>query len=674
MKKKYLITSALPYANGKLHIGHVAGAYLPADIFVRYLKLRQEDVVYVCGTDEHGTPISISADKEGITPLEVVTHYHESIRKSFEGLRVEFDNFSGTARPEHHALSQQFFLNLLEKGYISTKSTQQFYCEHDKRFLADRYVEGICPNCGAAGARGDQCDACGQVYETVTLKEPKCKICGNTPSIRETSHWFLELPKFVEKLNAFIDSRSYWKENVRNFMKNLLKEGMVERAITRDINWGVPVPLPGAEGKVLYVWFDAPIGYISSTVEWAKRIGQPDKWREYWLDPETIMVHFIGKDNIIFHSLMWPAMLMGQPETYVLPHDVPANEFMNLEGQKISTSRNWAIWVEDYLRYFEGDYLRYVMAANAPETKDADFSWKDFQLKVNAELNNVLGNLANRVFAFCNKQFEGMIPIAPISPAGEAVIAEAEATLQEIYQNYETYQVRKNTKLLIDLARLGNRYFDESKPWVSIKENRDAAAETMLVCANLLRYISVAMWPILPTSMETLRKMMGLDKDFNWTDCETRISSPLPLLDVKPLFRKIEDTEIEQQLKLLEANCAVQAPVEENPLKPEISFEDFEKMDLRLVHVLSAVKVPKADKLLQLKVRCDDKEIDVVSGIAKAYDPAYLVGKNIVMLMNLKPRKIMGILSQGMILSAESDGQLGLLTCERDLPDGSSIH
>ncbi|MFO8145285.1 MAG: methionine--tRNA ligase, partial [Candidatus Syntrophosphaera sp.] len=376
---RYIITSALPYANGKLHVGHVAGAYLPADIFVRWLRLHKQDVIYICGTDEHGTPISISADNEGISPAEVVKRYHKSIKGAFASLGIEFDNFSGTSREKHYQLSQEFFTALYDKGHVIPRVTRQFYCEHDKRFLPDRYVEGICPRCKAPNARGDQCDACGHIYEATALIEPRCKICGNKPIIRETTHWYLQLDDFKDMLADWISKKSYWKENVRNFMLNLLEQGLVERPITRDLSWGVPVPLPDAEGKVLYVWFEAPIGYISSTVEWAERIGEPERWKDYWLDPDTQLIHFIGKDNIIFHALIWPAVLMGQNMPYCLPHDIPANEFMNLEGQKISTSKNWAIWVDEFVEKFPAEYLRYYLAANAPERGDSDFSFKDFQ-------------------------------------------------------------------------------------------------------------------------------------------------------------------------------------------------------------------------------------------------------------------------------------------------------
>ncbi|MCK4957491.1 MAG: methionine--tRNA ligase, partial [Candidatus Cloacimonetes bacterium] len=408
-KQKYLVTSALPYANGPLHIGHVAGAYLPADVFVRFQRLQANDVLYVCGSDEHGAPISIKAEAEGVTPRDIVDRYHDSIKKSFDGLMINFDNFSGTARAQHSKLSQEFFTNLLERGFIIQKTSKQWFDQEQNRFLADRYVEGECPHCGADGARGDQCDACGKLIDAVELKNPISKISGSTPILKSTTHWYLELQKFEDELKEWLESKKYWKENVHNFISNFLENGLIERAITRDIDWGVPVPLENAEGKVLYVWFDAPIGYISSTKEWAEKIGEPEKWKDYWLDKKTKLIHFIGKDNIIFHTIFFPSFLMEQPEDYILPYDVPANEFLNLEGQKMSTSRNWTVWVNDFLADFDGEYLRYYLAANAPENKDSDFYWKDFQTQTNNDLANVLGNLANRVFAFSNKSFEGKI-------------------------------------------------------------------------------------------------------------------------------------------------------------------------------------------------------------------------------------------------------------------------
>lgn len=668
---KYLVTSALPYANGKLHVGHVAGAYLPADIFVRWLRLHQQDVIYICGTDEHGTPISISADKEGVSPAEIVKRYHDSIKGAFDALGIEFDNFSGTAREKHHKLSQQFFSALYGKGHIKPRVTRQFYCEHDRRFLPDRYVEGSCPRCQAPGARGDQCDACGQIYETTTLVNPICKICGNTPIIRETTHWYLQLDDFRQQLTGWIAGKGYWKENVRNFMLNLLEQGLVERPITRDLSWGVPVPLPETEGKVLYVWFDAPIGYISSTVEWAERIGQPERWKDYWLDPETKLVHFIGKDNIIFHALIWPAMLMGQKQGYCLPHDIPANEFMNLEGQKISTSHNWAIWVDEFTEKFPAEYLRYYLACNAPERGDSDFSFKDFQQKINGELNNVLGNLANRVFAFAEKNFAGKIEPVALSGQGKEALAEANELYRQMDDGYGDYQVKKNSKLGMDLARLGNRWFDDRKPWAQIKADRAHVQETLYVCATLLRLVSVALYPIIPKSMNRLRAMLGLEAASAWE--EPDLGHAYALNETHPLFAKIEDAAVEAELEALR-NSAGQGKEEISyeQIKEQVSYDDFARLDLRVATILQAERVPKTDKLLHLKVDIGSEQRELVAGIAEHYQPEEVVGKQVLMLVNLEPRKIRGIESRGMILAVHSEGKLQLVIPQNPCSPGST--
>lgn len=667
---KYIVTSALPYANGKLHVGHVAGAYLPADIFVRYLRLKGEDVIYICGTDEHGTPISISADQEGITPQEVVNRYHDIMVEAFAGIGIEFDNFSGTARAEHHKLAQKFFIELYENGHIKPKTTRQFYCEHDKRYLPDRYVEGICPKCGNGGARGDQCDKCGGTYETVSLKDPKCKICGNKPVIRETKHWFIQLDRFTNELKEWISHKDYWKENVRNFMLNLLEQGLIERSITRDLSWGVPVPLPEAEGKVLYVWFDAPIGYISSTIEWAKKIGKPDLWKDYWLDKDTRLIHFIGKDNIIFHALIWPAMLMGQNTPYCLPYDIPANEFMNLEGEKISTSRNWAIWVDEFVKDFDGEYLRYYLAANAPERQDADFSFKDFQLKINGELNNVIGNLGHRIFSFAAKHFGSKIEQTELSEDAEAFLKKADTTMAEIALAYENYQVKKNTRSILELARLGNRWFDEQKPWKQVKEDKKSVQETLWVCASLLQRISVALSPILPKHMQALRTMMGLPNPPTWEDAFNK--HDFVLHEVQPLFSKIDDEAIESQIQKLHSMATMTSVKNYEPVKPEISYEDFAAMDLRLAKIIAAEPVPKTDKLLKLRVDLGFETRELVAGIAQSYKAEQLVGKTVTMLVNLKPRKIRGIVSNGMILAAHDSNGLHIVGSEQGEP-GSQV-
>jgi len=669
---KYLVTSALPYANGKLHIGHVAGAYLPADIFVRWLKLHHEDVIYICGTDEHGTPISISADQEGVSPAEVVKRYHESIRDAFAALEIEFDNFSGTSRPAHYQLSQDFFSALYDKGHVIPRVTRQFYCKHDKRYLPDRYVEGTCPRCQDPGARGDQCDACGQIYETTTLIEPRCKICGNKPEIRETTHWYLQLNDFKEHLERWIATKDYWKENVRNFMLNLLEQGLVERPITRDLSWGVPVPLADAGDKVLYVWFEAPIGYISSTVEWAERIGQPERWKDYWLDPETRLVHFIGKDNIIFHALIWPAVLMGQNQSYCLPYDIPANEFLNLEGQKLSTSHNWAIWADEIAAKFPAEYIRYYLACIAPEKGDSDFSFRDFQQKVNGELNNVLGNLANRVFAFSGKNFEGRIAHPQLSPAAKAVLDEALALFNQIDSGYQDYQVKANTRLVMEIARLGNRFFDERKPWAEIKTDPDAVKETLWTCLTLLRLVSVALFPIMPVSMDRLRDMMGLEPLQEWEQLD--LGADYILREAKPLFAKLDDATIEAEIALLHEKAAKAGkPNNAEPIKAQISYEDFDRLDIRVATVLEAAPVPKTNKLLRLKVDLGSEQRELVAGIAEHYKAEDVAGKQVLMLVNLEPRSIRGIVSQGMVLAVNTPDALLLVHPAQACPPGSVV-
>ncbi|MCF7911820.1 MAG: methionine--tRNA ligase [Candidatus Cloacimonetes bacterium] len=668
---KILVTSALIYANGPVHIGHVAGAYLPADIFVRFHRLLGSDIIFVSGTDEHGAPVSIKAEKEGKTPRELVNFYHDQIDKSFAGLNISFDNFSGTARPYHHKISQKFFKALLDKDFVVQKSGQQFYCEHDQRFLADRYVEGVCPFCSADGARGDQCDSCGKLINSIELKEPKCKICGKTPIIKETSHWYLELPKFENMLKEWLTTKSYWKDNVINFIMGWLNDGLIERAITRDIDWGIPLPLPDTEGKVLYVWFDAPIGYISSTVEWADKIGEPEKWKDYWFDPDCKLIHFIGKDNIPFHAMIWPAVLMEQNDPYILPYDIPANEYLNIEGSKVSTSRNYAIWVDEYLKYFNGELLRYVLAANAPETRDADFTWQDFQVRINNELANILGNLANRVFTFSIKFFAGEItkPLS-LSVATQTALSEAQAIITEIEACYRNYRVRKTTSLIMDIARIGNRYFDERAPWKAVKTDKSHASETLYLCLELLRMLSIVMSPILPVKMLQLRKMMNLDDEMSWKYIP-RDKTVYYISNIETLFTKITDEQIDEQIQLLEKVQPETAPLVH---KPEIEYDDFMKMELRIVKVLQAEKVKKSKKLLKLMVKIGSETREIVSGISLSYSPEDLIGKKVVMLINLKPRQIMGITSQGMILAAaDKDNNLSLITPMQDIDDGSEV-
>ncbi|MCD4819147.1 MAG: methionine--tRNA ligase [Candidatus Cloacimonetes bacterium] len=667
---KFLVTSGLPYANGDLHIGHVAGAYLPADIFVRFQKLKGNDIIYICGTDEHGAPISIKAESEKVSPQEIVKRYHESIKQAFDDVGIEFDNFSGTSREEHHRISQDFFSNLLEAGFINKKTTPQFYDEEHKRFLPDRYVEGICPHCGEDEARGDQCDSCGKLIEAIQLKSPKSKISGNTPIIKDTTHWFLNLPKLENELQEWLKTKTYWKENVHNFIMSWLNEGLIERAITRDINWGIKVPLKNTDGKVLYVWFDAPIGYLSSTVEWAKLQGKPDKWKDYWLDENCKLIHFVGKDNIPFHTIIWPAMLMKQKENYILPHDVPANEYLSINGKKISTSKNYAIWVKDFVKYFDGEYLRYVLAANAPEKKDSDFSWEDFQNKINTDLANILGNMANRVFAFSKKYFDGVI-LKPIkfSEISKKVFEKSDILFEDIEKDYSEYKVRKATRDIIEIARIGNKYFDETQPWKTVKLDKAKANETLFVCAELLRKISIVFSPIIPKSMNKLREILKLTKEIDWDSLQTKICE-YNIGEVKPLFPKIQDDEIKYQNELLNKIENENVELEH---KDEIEFDDFMKMELRIAEVIKAESIKKSKKLLKVVLKIGNETRQVIAGISQFYKPEDLIGKKVVALFNLKPRKVMGIESQAMILSAEENGKLSVLIPDRSVSTGSEI-
>jgi methionyl-tRNA synthetase len=671
---KYIVTSALPYANGKLHIGHLAGAYLPADIFVRFLRLKNEDVIYVCGTDEHGAPISIKAESEGVSPKDIVNRYHKSIKDAFDAVEIEFDNFSGTDRPIHYKLSQEFFKDLNKNGFISINTTKQLYCENDKKFLADRYVEGICPYCGYEGSRGDQCDNCGKLIDATTLIKPKCMICGSTPIIKETTHWFLDLPKFTTQLKEWIGTKSYWKDNVHKFILSWLESGLIERAITRDINWGIPVPVEGVTDKVLYVWFDAPIGYISSTIEWAINQGDEDLWKKYWLDKKTKLIHFIGKDNIPFHTIIWPALIMGQDKNLILPYDVPANEYLNLEGKQLSTSRNWAIWVDEMAKDFDGEFIRYYLAANAPETKDSDFVWKDFQKAINSELANVLGNLANRVFTFISKFFDGKISkYSNLSDSSLELLNSAKNISREIESCYQNYKVRKATKSIIELARLGNRYFDERKPWKMIKEDKEGTSETLFVCYQILEIISVLFSPILPRTMKTMRNYMGLNDEFDWESQCKEINDTIQIGKFRPLFRKIEDKEIEDQIVKLTSNIKSSKKVK-IAHKDNIDFEDFEKIELRLVKIIAAEKIKKSKKLLKIIVDLNGEKKTVLSGISQFYKPKDLIGKKVVMLMNLKSKKMMGEISQGMILAVTNNDKLSLLIADNnEIEAGSTI-
>jgi methionyl-tRNA synthetase len=555
MAEKILVTAALPYANGPLHLGHLAGAYIPADVYVRYQRLKGSDVVFICGSDEHGVPITIRADREGVTPKQIVDRYHEMMKASFARLGVQFDNYSRTSLTLHHGISQDFFLRMNEKGYVTEQSVNQYYCPTCRRFLPDRYIEGECPHCHRPGARGDQCESCGRWLEPEQLIGPRCKLCGSAPEMRETKHWFFRLSAFQKQLEEWQASKRGWRANVREFSAGWFQEGLTDRSITRDIDWGIPVPLPGAEGKVLYVWFDAPIGYISSTVEWAQKQGAPERWREYWCEPDTRLIHFIGKDNIVFHAIVWPAMLMAHGD-FILPDTVAANEFLTIEGEKLSTSRNWAVWADEYLEVFPPDPLRYYLAANAPESKDADFGWKEFQTRNNSELADVLGNLVNRSLSFVEKHFDARVPEGGEAGPPERELWDSVArAARDIGASLDDFQVRRAVGQLMDLARTGNKYFNDVAPWSAVKTDRSRAALALRTTLELQTALAVLMEPFLPFSAEKLWGMLGaggLHRDVRWHEiARLRLEPGAPLGKREILFAKIEDPVIDAQIAKL---------------------------------------------------------------------------------------------------------------------------
>ncbi|MBN1153744.1 methionine--tRNA ligase [candidate division KSB1 bacterium] len=679
--KKILVTAALPYANGPIHLGHLAGAYLPADIYVRYQRARNRDIIFICGSDEHGVPITIAAERQNVTPQAIVDKYYQIHKDSFEKFGIQFDNYSRTSLKIHHKMSQDIFLKLHGKGYLSEKTTTQFYCEHCDRFLADRYVEGICPFCNHEGARGDQCESCGRSIDQIELIEPHCVTCGNKPVIRETSHWFLNLKHYQHQIRDYLDKQNHWKENVKNFCYGWLNTGLEDRAVTRDLKWGVPVPLPGYEDKVLYVWFDAPIGYISSTIEWSQKIGQPEKWKDYWLDKETRLIHFIGKDNIVFHAIIWPLILMGHGD-YVLPSDIPANEFLNLEGNKLSTSKNYAVWLDEYLAKFPPDPLRYCIAVNAPETKDSDFSWKDFQTRNNSELADILGNFVNRTLTFVNKNFDSKIPEAgELDALDQKMLTRIRKTPNRVGNFLENFEVRKALTNLMDLARFANKYFNDQTPWSTIRENPEKCKTTLNICCRVCKSLAILMQPFLPFSAEKLWSILnqeGVVSDCQWDDAaEADFPPGFTINSTAILFEKIEDDQIQPEIDKLK-NIIAKRSTEDQPEVSKnnlISYDEFSKVQLRVARVLEAERVEKADKLLKLKIELGDETRQIVAGIAPYYQPSELVGKLIVVVANLEPAKIRGIESNGMLLAASLDdrSRLALVTVDSDITTGAKI-
>lgn len=668
---KLLVTSALPYANGDVHLGHLAGAYLPADIFVKYHRLRKSDVVYVCGSDEHGVPITIAAQQLGCSPRELIDRYHFSIRDSFERFGIEFDNYSRTSLPLHYQTAQAFFLRVHERGFLQPQKTRQLYCPNDRMFLADRYVEGICPNCGSAGARGDQCEACGRWIDPLELIDPRCRTCNARPEIRETTHWFFALSRLQDELRRWLDTKRDWKPNVRRFCEGWFAKGLRDRSVTRDLTWGVPVPLPEAAGKVMYVWFDAPIGYISATKEWAERSGRPELWRDYWLDPTTRLVHFIGKDNIVFHAIVWPAMLMAHGD-FVLPTDVPANEFLNLEGEKISTSRNRAVWLPEYLKDFPADILRYALAVNLPENRDVDFTWHDFQARNNNELADVLGNFVNRVAVFVQKNYGGRCPNrnADDSAAGEVMnaIATAPARIGELI---DSYRIKDAAREMMTLPALGNRYFDHQSPWRTIKTDRVACDRTIATCLRLVSTLEIVCHPFLPFTSRKIGRMLGLGER-SWSDAVSP-SLPSELGPVEILFNKIGDEAIAVQIQRLSGRAGGTGVTDRPAEEKMITIDDFSKVQMKAAKILTCERVPGADKLLKMTVDIGSEQRQLVAGVGKAYEPAALVGRTIIVVVNLVPAKIRGVESNAMLLAATGPDGMSLLTLDRELAPGASV-
>ncbi len=654
---RILVTTALPYANGDIHLGHLAGCYLPADIYCRYQRSKGRDVIHIGGTDEHGVPITLLAEREKKSPQEIVDFYHKRIKDSFEKFGILFDNFSRTSLPLHHKTSQDFFLKIYEKGYIYPKKVRQFFCPNCQFFLADRYLEGTCPHCQNPKARGDQCEECGRWLEPFMLLEPKCKTCGGLPEERETEHYFFALSRFQKQLEDWIKEKRHWKENVKRFCEGWFRQGLEDRAITRDLPWGVKVPLPEAKGKVLYVWFDAPIGYISSTMEWAEKIGKKDLWKEYWLSSETRLIHFIGKDNIVFHAIVWPAMLMAYGD-FILPSEIPANEFLNLEGRKISTSENWAIWLPDYLKEFPPDPLRYALANNLPENRDIDFTYKEFQAKNNNELADIYGNFVNRVLLFIKKNL-GEIKEGKVE---DEVRAKIEEVKKEAENLIERFRIRDGLKVLMALPSFGNRYFDYQEPWRTVKSDRKRCEKTIFNCLKLIEACEVLLRPYLPFTSEKMRRMLSL-KERNWDELEDNsffTTSP-QLGEIEILFNKIPDEKIEIELKKLKGETM------------EITIEEFKKIDLRVGRIINAERVPGSDKLLKLEVNLGSELRQIVAGIGSVYEPEELIGKNVCVVANLKKAKLRGVESYGMILAAEDGAVISLLVTDKEVRPGSPI-
>ena len=666
-KKRHLVTAALIYANGPIHIGHLAGCYIPSDLYVRFLRLKGEDVKFISGTDEHGVPITIKARDENKSPQEVVDYYYKLIENSFNEFGISFDIFSRTSKEIHHKTSSEFFLNLYEKGIFQEITSSQYYDEKENQFLSDRYITGVCPCGDNDNAYGDQCEICGKTLSPMDLKNPKSSLSGNAPILRETKNWYLPMDKLQGNIEKYINTKKDWKSNVIGQCKSWLNDGLKPRAMTRDLDWGVSVPVKDADGKVLYVWFDAPIGYITATKEL-----DADNWEKYWKDEETSLVHFIGKDNIVFHTIIFPMMLMEHGD-YILPENVPANEFMNLEGEKISTSRNWAVWLHEYLNDFPNmqDELRYCLITNLPENKDSDFSWKDFQNKNNNELVAILGNYINRVFVLCDKFFDKKVPKLSEKDIDKEIFQELNALKLKIESSIQKFKFREAMSFVIDVARLGNKYLTDTEPWKIFKDNPERVKDIIHNSVQIVANISILCEPFLPFTSNKIKGHLNVS-DLNWNNIGSEILNFDHVISGKAhIFSKIEDQTIEDQIKKLKLNN------EKNNIMPQkntIEFDDFTKVDIRIGKVIEAENVPKSDKLLKLKVDTGLDQRTILSGISKYYSTEEILNKKVMVLINLKPRKMMGYESQGMLLLADDgDGNLSLMQPDSDISNGSVI-
>jgi len=681
--KRYTVTAALPYTNGPIHIGHLAGVYVPADIYARYLRLTGNDVAYICGSDEHGVAIPMRAKKEGVSPQEIIDKYHTIIKQSFKDFGISFDNYSRTSSKIHHKTASDFFIDLHKKGDFIEEVTAQLYDAEANQFLADRFVVGTCPKCGFEESYGDQCEHCGTSHNGTDLINPKSAITGNTPTLKETKHWFLPLDKHESFLREWIldGHKSDWKSNVLGQVKSWIDDGLRPRAVTRDLEWGIPVPVDGGEGKVLYVWFDAPIGYISSTKEWAEREGK--NWEDYWKDKNTKLVHFIGKDNIVFHCIIFPSMLKAHGG-YILPENVPANEFLNLEGNKLSTSKNWAVWLHEYLEDFpnQQDVLRYTLTANAPENKDNDFTWKDFQAKNNNELVAIFGNFINRVVVLTNKYYDGQVPVAgEFTEVDEDTLAAIKHFPESIGKSIQRYRFREASQELMNLARLGNKYLADEEPWKVIKVDEERVKTIMYVALQISAALAVVSEPFLPFTSDKLKKMLHIsnENDRSWNDVsekEVLLPANHQIGSAELLFSKIEDKTVTTQLEKLAATKKANEQESKviEPQKETIDFEDFTKLDMRVGTILEAVKVAKTKKLLQLKVDVGIDVRTIVSGIAESFSPEDIIGQQVTVLTNLAPRKIRGVESQGMILMTDTpNGKLAFVEPEQKVSNGQQI-